>query len=886
MMIDKIKQTFNIKSNNEKGQSLVEMAIIAPLLIFFLLGIFEVGASIRSYVVLVNVNREITRYAVRPGYLDFSTATDVQSSYTTVRDWASSSVSGQLPLDFDDANGETTLIISHFVVDTGLPCEDINTCDCSNFDDPNYQGYTEDDLILHPGMAGQEYQTASFGPAATSTGSRTTRLDYEAIVKELAAQNNKFNCEVIKKGGAASNNNVIVTELFHDQPQFFGFPFISNPLTDPVPLYTHTSMRLVQGARGFTLETVGPVCMAHPITFDQDIFDNPGNPTVPQQIDAYEGDSPGNFGWITWNPDPNNNNANYVEDELRNPRLSLNDFTDVLNSSDHGLSIGDNVSTKPGVANSDGVDEQLQLLVGQEIIIPVYDTNPETGQNGYYHVSHFAKIRVDQICLPRNGSQCDGENKKQIKATFLGYVDDICTDSNGGGGGGANNNPVAVNDSIATPKNTTVVIYVLNNDSDPDGDTLVIDSVTEISNPFKGTIQVTNGGTTVTYAPQNNDTGAYTFSYTISDGNGGTATAQVTVTVTDGAVNNPPVAVNDSATTNVNTAVTINVVANDSDPDGNPISVSAVGTASNGSVVNNGNGTVTYTPNNGYSGADSFTYTISDGNGGMATATVSVTVATPNNPPVAVNDNPSTVKNTPVTINVISNDSDPDGNPLTVTNVQISPSDGSVTNNGDGTVTFTPKNNDTGVRSFTYTISDGQGGAATATVTVTINEPPTATPTPTNTPSPTPTNTPSPTPTPTTAPASPVTMEAEDMSTDGDYSVENVAAASGGKALKAASGKTGEAWFTFTGTAGSYNITVYYFDENDGQSTFKLYVNGSQQDTWVANQNLGSGSANSSTLTSRVVSNITLAPGDVIKVTGKQHSNEYARLDKVVVTPN
>ena len=97
----------------------MEMAITAPILLIFLLGIFEVGAGIRSYLTLVNVNREITRFAVRPGYLDFSTQDTAQASFVTVRDWADESVSDQLTLDFDDTAGSTTLIVSHMVVDTG-----------------------------------------------------------------------------------------------------------------------------------------------------------------------------------------------------------------------------------------------------------------------------------------------------------------------------------------------------------------------------------------------------------------------------------------------------------------------------------------------------------------------------------------------------------------------------------------------------------------------------------------------------------------------------------------------------------------------------------------------------------------------------------------------
>ncbi len=645
-----IKQLLQrLQHSRTPGQSLVEMAIITPLLIFFLLGIFEVGSGIRGYLVLVNVNREITRFAVRPGYLNFSTLADVEASYTRVQEWTTSSASEQLELDFDETSGSTTLIVSHLVVDTGKPCDDVNNCDCDAFIQAYQNGSTYaaeastgaenplDDLILHPGVPGQEYQSRRFGPAATVTGPRQTRLDYIAIATEMAAKNNHFNCEIMKKGGVPSANNVIITELFHDQPQLFGFPLISNPFTDPVPLYTHTTMRLISAARSTGgvegnitsgIDTIGPVCMAYPITFGQSIFDNPDNPSVPQFIDAFEGDSPGNFGWITWNPDPGNNNANYVEDELKYPQMSLNDFTDVNDPSDHQLSIGDDVSTKPGVANSSGIDEQLQLLVGREIIIPVYDNNPGNGQNAFYHISHFAKIRVDQICLPRNGSKCDGQNNKQIKATFLGYVDDICgTDDGsggiipGGGSGGGNTPPLATDDSASTPKNTPVTLNVLVNDSDPDGDTLTITGI-QIS-PSDGSA-ANNGDGTITFTPKNNATGVKTFTYTISDGNGGSDTATVTITI--GGSNNPPVAVNDSTTTTQNLPVTINVLANDSDPDGDTITVQSVAGPAHGNAVVNGNGTITYTPSNGYSGPDSFTYTISDGNGGAASAIVSITV--------------------------------------------------------------------------------------------------------------------------------------------------------------------------------------------------------------------------------------------------------------------
>ncbi|HEX5121880.1 MAG TPA: Ig-like domain-containing protein [Rhodanobacteraceae bacterium] len=279
-----------------------------------------------------------------------------------------------------------------------------------------------------------------------------------------------------------------------------------------------------------------------------------------------------------------------------------------------------------------------------------------------------------------------------------------------------NRPPVAVNDTATTLVGQPVVIAVLANDSDPDGDPLTIVGVTT---PANGTVSAT--ATNVTYTPALRFTGTDTFTYTIDDGRGGTATATVTVTV-GAAPNRPPVAVNDTATTTIATPVTINVIANDSDPDGDPLTVQSVTTPTVGTaaIVNN---EVVYTPTpTGAGGTATFDYTINDGRGGTATATVTVTVGPPpNRPPVAVNDAATTTSGQPVTINVIANDSDPDGDPLTVQSL-TAPRLGSATiiNNE---VVYTPAAGVLGTDTFTYTINDGRGGTATATVTVTITAP-------------------------------------------------------------------------------------------------------------------------------------------------------------------
>ncbi len=275
-----------------------------------------------------------------------------------------------------------------------------------------------------------------------------------------------------------------------------------------------------------------------------------------------------------------------------------------------------------------------------------------------------------------------------------------------------NRPPVAVNDAATTFAGQPVTVAVLANDSDPDGDTLTIVGVTA---PANGTVAAT--ATNVTYTPAPRFTGTDTFTYTIDDGRGGTATATVTVTVGP-PPNRPPVAVNDAATTTSGQPVTVDVIANDSDPDGDPLTVQSVTAPALGTAQISGN-QVVYTPAAGVLGTDTFNYTINDGRGGTATASVTITITAPiNRPPVAVDDNAATAVSTPVLIDVLANDSDPDGDPLTIVSV-TQPANG-VATIANGEISYQPQRGFTGTVTFQYTISDGRGGTATATVTVVV----------------------------------------------------------------------------------------------------------------------------------------------------------------------
>lgn len=219
--------------------------------------------------------------------------------------------------------------------------------------------------------------------------------------------------------------------------------------------------------------------------------------------------------------------------------------------------------------------------------------------------------------------------------------------------------------------------------------------------------------------------GGVTYNITYSYDDAGNRT-QV---VNGGAVNGPPVAGDDSATTAMNTPLAnFNPLTNDSDPNGDPLTISAKTDGAHGVVVINGGATLTYTPASGYVGSDAFTYTVSDGRGGFDTATVTMTVSGANQPPAAVNDTRTTPFNTALTTDPRTNDTDPDSNPLTITGA-TNGAHGVVVVNGGTSVTFTPTTGYSGPDSFTYTISDGQGGTDTATVSVTVssaNTPPDA----------------------------------------------------------------------------------------------------------------------------------------------------------------
>jgi hypothetical protein len=303
-------------------------------------------------------------------------------------------------------------------------------------------------------------------------------------------------------------------------------------------------------------------------------------------------------------------------------------------------------------------------------------------------------------------------------------------DGRGGRGTGSvtvtqNGSPLAAGDSYVANLGQTLSMPVLGNDTDPDGDALTITGVTQ---PLGGSVSIVTGAKSLSFVFAPTATTGTSFTYTVSDGRGGSSTATVNV-----AFNRNPVAVADTGSTQVGVAVTVAVLANDTDADGDPLQVTAVTPAAGASAQITGGGTtVTFTPDPIRIGNQSFTYTVSDGRGGLANGTVTIAV---NHPPVAVNDSASSAVGVPVVVNVLANDSDPNGDVLTIQNL-LQGVDGAatvITTGPDaGKVSYTPSVLGSGQHSFAYTVTDGRGGSAVGTVVVAVtaqvvaNKPPVA----------------------------------------------------------------------------------------------------------------------------------------------------------------
>jgi hypothetical protein len=283
--------------------------------------------------------------------------------------------------------------------------------------------------------------------------------------------------------------------------------------------------------------------------------------------------------------------------------------------------------------------------------------------------------------------------------------------------------PLATADGYSTPEDTPLTVAgpgVLANDTDADGDPLTAELV---SGPLHGTL-VLNADGSFTYTPHPNYFGSDRFVYRARDAAEPSAPVTVTLTVTP--VNDPPVAADDAAVTDEDTAATGNVLTNDGDVDGDALTAEVLAGPAHGSLTLRPDGSFTYTPAPDYNGPDSFTYQARDSAGAVSgPATVTITVTPVNDPPRAVADAYTTGQNTDLSVTgpgVLANDVDVDGDPLTVELVS-GPANGALTLNPDGSFDYVPRPAFRGTDSFVYRVTDPSGASTTATVTIKVMPP-------------------------------------------------------------------------------------------------------------------------------------------------------------------
>ncbi|HCG6642346.1 TPA: tandem-95 repeat protein [Vibrio parahaemolyticus] len=254
---------------------------------------------------------------------------------------------------------------------------------------------------------------------------------------------------------------------------------------------------------------------------------------------------------------------------------------------------------------------------------------------------------------------------------------------------------------------------LLSNVDDEDKDTLSVENL--IIDKGNGTL-VDNGDGTWTFTPQIDDDTEVSFTFDIIDDEDLVVSGSANLDILP--INDAPNAENDVITTEEDTAVTIDVLVNDSDVEGDALSIQSASVPSEQGSVDIVDGKLVFTPAENFNGEATITYIVTDGDL-TDEAKVAVTVTPVNDSPVAVDDTTSIQEDTAVTIDVLTNDTDVDGDKLSIESASVPKEQGTV-EVVDGKLVFTPVENFNGHAEITYTVTDGQL-TDEAKVTVTVN---------------------------------------------------------------------------------------------------------------------------------------------------------------------
>ncbi len=383
-------------------------------------------------------------------------------------------------------------------------------------------------------------------------------------------------------------------------------------------------------------------------------------------------------------------------------------------------------NTSP-IANDDSYNIDEDAVLNASSVLA--NDNDADGDSLEVQTSPVSDVSHGSLTLSSNGTF-----SYQADSDYYGTDSFIYNVSDGQGGfaqasvsiqiNSVNDDPVAQDDSATTTENTALNgSSVLSNDSDVDNDTLTVSS-TPVSDVSNGSLALYSDGT-YNYTPNTDYSGSDSFIYLVNDGQGGTAQALVSIVINS--TNSAPVAVNDSYIIEENGNLQgSSVLANDSDPDGDTLSINRtpVIDVANGNLNIKADGSFVYAPTANFNGSDSFVYEITDPEGLSSQASVSIVTLSVNSPPIAVDDSYEVVNDGKrFRDNVLDNDSDPEGDHLDINETPIVDVSNGTLNHlqENGNFEYTPNEGFVGVDSFVYEVVERDGsGSAQATVTFTV----------------------------------------------------------------------------------------------------------------------------------------------------------------------
>lgn len=379
------------------------------------------------------------------------------------------------------------------------------------------------------------------------------------------------------------------------------------------------------------------------------------------------------------------------------------------------------------VAPARRLEPSKRSLVGHEVVGQLLLDDPASGyaitvnENAVTDMEKFSK---QTIIITADGQTAGGVTEVNGPSNAEAELGDGDATDSKKDDDGVNDPPRARDDEVNVRPGGNVDINVRKNDFDPDGDQVTITAAGPVSGP--GSANIVSGRSIVYSAPLD-ASGSASFPYTISDPAGLTDDATVRVRIITDGENTAPQLQDDAFTTQADTPVEVDPLANDSDNEGDTLTISRVSDPTHGTAQRaDDTRQVIYTPKPGFVGIDSFQYFVSDGHDGIAQATIQIEVTRSdgsNRPPIAHDDINAVVAGSNRILSVLDNDEDPDGDRMTVQPLDGAPDGLTLTLLSGGRIDVRAAKGASGLKSFEYTIEDPGGLKSSATVTLTIERP-------------------------------------------------------------------------------------------------------------------------------------------------------------------